>query len=236
MSIHIYKKEKDKEKLFTQKLIEIKKEEQQKLNKKIIEVEEAEKKRIAQNIHDEIGSIFVALKYQIGTIENRLKNILYNDELKGLKILAEQGIKKQYDIIDDLLFEMPSEKSVKNVLIQHIDLIKLNDNLKIHFTYDVDESLWNDFQKNQLVKIVKELMTNTIKHANASNISLSISGKSALILKYSDNGIGFDPTKHYHGNGLKSIHQRINALNGTLEIESTRQGSHFNTFIPLSNA
>lgn len=236
MSMHIYQKEKVKEKLFTQRLIEIKKEEQQKLDKKIIEVEEAEKKRIAQNIHDEIGSIFVALKYQISSIEKRLKNTLDINELMGLKTLAEQGIKKQYDIIDDLLFDMSSEKSVEKVLTQHIDLIKLNDNLTINFNYDADELMWKDFHKNQLVKIVKELMTNTIKHANATNISVSISGKSAIILNYSDNGIGFDSTRHYHGNGLKSIQQRINALNGKFEIESSNQGSHFNIFIPLSNA
>ncbi len=71
---------------------------------------------------------------------------------------------------------------------------------------------------------VKEIVTNAIKHASANTIlvDLDYSGE-GLVIDVSDDGCGFDatdsaPVGHF---GLQGIRERIKALGGVVEIESS---------------
>jgi len=75
-------------------------------------------------------------------------------------------------------------------------------------------------------RIITELINNTFKYANASNIRIILNyseADSTLRLEYTDNGKGFDLDKvlsKSQGLGLSSIYQRVNALNGKIDIET----------------
>ncbi|MBN2728186.1 MAG: sensor histidine kinase, partial [Bacteroidales bacterium] len=75
-------------------------------------------------------------------------------------------------------------------------------------------------------RIISELINNTLKHANAKNVDITLkkeSGKLQLIFK--DNGIGFDVetimNSEQKGMGLKNIVSRIRSINGVYKIESS---------------
>ena len=84
-------------------------------------------------------------------------------------------------------------------------------------------------------RIVQELVTNTLKHAAASNISLSLThDQQALYLVYQDDGKGFPPElwqreDHF---GLTSIKSRVSYLNGTMELPPSK-GFVVNMQFPL---
>ena len=72
-------------------------------------------------------------------------------------------------------------------------------------------------------RCITELLNNTMKHAEASKISLDImlSGNQLMIC-YSDNGKGFDKTSEKKtGMGLHNIRNRVESSGGTLSMESS---------------
>jgi len=75
-----------------------------------------------------------------------------------------------------------------------------------------------------IYRVVTELITNTIKHANATHVSILIFEKDDHIqLHYSDNGCGFDVTsmlKSSSGSGLYNIINRMKAIDATYRFES----------------
>ena len=78
-----------------------------------------------------------------------------------------------------------------------------------------------------LYRIIQELVNNTLKHANASSIDLSIQQMNDEVsISYKDNGIGFESAKQ-NGLGLKSIESRLSLLQSAMRTVAAAQGVHF---------
>jgi signal transduction histidine kinase len=110
-------------------------------------------------------------------------------------------------------------------------------NLKSHFSAHprnkintIDESILHE-----VYHIIQELITNTIKHAQASQIELQLNLiESIFSIIFEDNGRGFAIETNKEGIGLTNIKNRIHQLNGTLHIDATHnRGSIFNLEIPI---
>jgi len=99
----------------------------------------------------------------------------------------------------------------------------------------------NDDQINQVYRILQEIILNTIKHSNASQLKIESSKDGEyLLIQTSDNGIGFDMDKikaaQSHGLGLLKIQSRVDYLNGMMvKDNSSIGGTRFNIRIPLQN-
>ena len=70
--------------------------------------------------------------------------------------------------------------------------------------------------------IFKEAVTNIVKHAACSEVSVRLAIESGVLrLELHDNGQGFDPASPTDGHGLASLRNRAAALGGTLAVVST---------------
>ena len=66
-----------------------------------------------------------------------------------------------------------------------------------------------------LYRIIQEQFNNILKHANATEVAISLSqNKKSLILSIFDNGVGFDTTEKSKGTGLGNIISRAKLYNG----------------------
>lgn len=100
----------------------------------------------------------------------------------------------------------------------------LTPSLQVEFqSYQLSENLPEVVQMN-VYRIIQELITNAIKHGKASNILVQCSQNgSRIFITVEDNGSGFEQDKwHFKGGiGLKNNKNRIDYLQGKLEIESS---------------
>jgi Signal transduction histidine kinase len=107
----------------------------------------------------------------------------------------------------------------------------LSDSLQLdHFPEDIDLKIYvpdgfeiDDYEKKiNLIRIVQELKTNSLKHGNASSIVISFSRlQNKVGLEYTDNGIGFDMKEAKKGNGLININERVELLSGKLDWQTS---------------
>ena len=87
----------------------------------------------------------------------------------------------------------------------------------------------------EIYKIIQELMTNTLKHAKATNTEIHLSLiDNELSLLFEDNGKGFDTDNNSDGIGFQNIKNRINQLFGTIHIDSIKErGTVVSIEIPI---
>jgi signal transduction histidine kinase len=86
-----------------------------------------------------------------------------------------------------------------------------------------------------LLRIVREAVTNTARHAQASEVTVSLATDGRVHLRISDNGVGFDTTEKEQGwgFGLVSMRERAQAIGATLEVRSSRgEGTAIEVVIP----
>lgn len=86
---------------------------------------------------------------------------------------------------------------------------------------DVDRAAVADHEvREQLIRIVREAVTNAGRHGRARGVTLELSARAGLRLRIQDDGSGFDPAKARGGFGLISMRERAEALGGEFTVGS----------------
>jgi signal transduction histidine kinase len=100
-----------------------------------------------------------------------------------------------------------------------VDALQLDQHLMISFqNIDYDQALDRD-KEITLYRIVQELCTNVVRHAEARHLLIQLSrfnGTASLVVE--DDGKGFDVALQPHGMGMDSVRTRVEYLQGLMEI------------------
>lgn len=194
--------------------------------KEILSAQERERERIARDVHDTIiqnlNYLLIKLKQEN---KKELSDLLKNQiqELRKLVIDTDIVILKNLGITKflEMFILNCSEKNpeIKFYIQNNCDnLEKLNSENLIH-----------------LVRIITELINNSIKHSKCRIIELRIDCENDMLkINVIDDGIGFDinkidMTKHF---GLTSVKERIFILKGKINIDSGKYGTKVLISIP----
>jgi len=193
-------------------------ENQQKLSvsNALIEGEEVERKRIARDLHDGLGSMLSGLKIHLKLAENQ-NNLSATD----VNVLLDNSIKELRNISQNLMPESLLKLSLEHAL-QDLCMRNSNANTKIEFQYLIPKPNLPKNYEIVIYRIIQELLNNALKYAEATEILVSCSqNKETFYITVEDNGIGFDVSdKNNSGMGLRNIRNRVDFLNGKVEIQS----------------
>ncbi len=193
----------------------------------MIEGQEIERKRIAEELHDNLGSTLTTLKMHFDTLKMK---ILEKDkeELKALK-LTEGILVEAYSKVRTMAHTNNASVLADNDLIESlkslVNKISSAKQTEIDFVYfGFDIQIPNTLELF-IFRIAQELLTNVMKHAKADQISIDLSlfnEKISLIIE--DNGVGFEFFKLNLNSdskmGLSSIKSRVEKKNGTFYVDS----------------
>lgn len=215
-------------------------EKQNEVKRALISGEEKERKRVAQELHDGMGSLLSTLRLNAEAIDLTDKNL---DEREAI---AYQNV---LEMIDRACTELRTISH--NMLpsgIEHFGLVatleslikKINHNNSIHFSLDTVglELLHNPEIELHLYRIVMELINNALKHSKAKQASIQLMfNDDAITIMVEDDGIGFTVLRDgSKGVGLLSVQSRVEALNGKFQIDSrVNHGTTVTIEIPLTS-
>lgn len=199
------------------------------------EGQDQERSRIAREIHDGIGSDLAGLKMML---EHYL-------EQKGLDYNANRIMVSIQNACKDLrnlshqLHPLPFSQTgfcsfLKDFLEQkHKDG---NREFQSFFFPEGDIDKLPDNLLADIYRIIQELVNNIIQHAEATETEVQLTLHEDYInIVVNDNGKGIPPDKKPSGIGLRNIRERLDALEGTISIENSGQGTLVNIDIPLTN-
>lgn len=99
---------------------------------------------------------------------------------------------------------------------------------------DINWDTIHNHIKMHCYRILQEAALNCVKHAHASQVTVSmLQDGTNICMSISDNGKGFNAKSVKHGMGLKNIHKRIQSLHGSCSIQSSANGTSINLALPL---
>jgi two-component system sensor histidine kinase DesK len=190
----------------------------------------SERERIARDLHDLIGHTFsvITLKAELAGKLIGKDNQKAKLEISELETISRQALKQVREVVTGY------RSSDLNTELAHAKYI-LESN-EINFSYQFDDIEMSTVINKELAIILKELVTNILKHAQASKVKASITkNKDQVLLNVTDDGIGFDQSEsENHGYGLKGIQERATKLSGRFILESNSSTS-ITVSIPLKS-
>jgi signal transduction histidine kinase len=198
----------------------------------IIRVQEEERNRLGRDLHDSIGGMLASIHIQADKIANEYPEA---SEVGKLKEMVANSIKEARSLSHNLTPPHLDEFGLERVLQNHVDLISEQHQIEVNFYYDIPVSLPKPLQL-MVYRICGELLYNVIKHAQASEVMVQlILQEDILEIVVEDNGMGMDPAKEINGIGLRNLKDRVDYLNGELNVDSNTNGTTFIIHIPLKN-
>lgn len=208
---------------------------ERKMLHRTIDAEETERKRIAANLHDELGPILSSLKLYNNTLKN--KN---DDQIQYLAGQFEELITEAVETVRLLSEDLSPVSLYKGGLEKAIQkrLNALEEFFTIRFESSLNQMRFPELIEINSYRIINELINNTLKHAQASEICVKLlRTKTDLHIHFSDNGVGFQPVVDEPidgGRGVGNIFGRLKSLNAMYAFHSTPgKGVQYDIDVPL---
>ena len=205
-----------------------------------------ERNRLARELHDTVKQQTFATLMQVRAARNRLAE----DPQASARHLAEaeEIIKASQQELTQIIKELRpaalegTEPGVipglAEALRHYLETWSLH--ARIPATYQVSGEHELPMPVEQaLYRVAQEALSNVARHSRASAVTLELRYEPAQVcLSVRDNGVGFDPkVNHQASFGLLSIRERLDALRGSLLIQSVfEQGTTLQAVVPLEEA
>ncbi len=206
----------------------------------MIEGQEKERQRIAADLHDNLGSALATVKLHFQHIKARKD--LNGSEQELLLQKTDDLLEEAYQKVRGIAHAGNAGVNAQEGLLPSIKNFASKVSIINRLEIDVEEHGMNKRMENSLeitvFRIIQELITNIIKHANATAAVIHLTHhEDAINLMVEDNGNGFDIStiKPSGGMGLHSIQKKIENLGGRVTIDSiVQKGTTVIIDIPLT--
>jgi PAS domain S-box-containing protein len=202
-------------------------------------VREEERKRIALEIHDELGQLLTALKFDISLLRMRISGD--EEALVKADSMRELVEKTMWVVRNVVNYLRPAALNfgIVSALEWLAEDFNRRHSIRCQVVTDGDEPALPDSQATAVFRIAQESLTNVARHSGASHVMLTLSTTGASFdLHIKDDGCGFHidaaSAKRRHSYGLLGMAERARLIGAGLSIESSAgTGTVISLHIPL---
>lgn len=198
---------------------------------RVIKAQEEERRRVAREIHDGPAQTLSSIVHKLEICERHIDTDLEKarEELKNLKRTVRDSLIDVMRIIYDLRPMSIEDLGLIPTLEKYIEKFSLESDIQVNFQIiGVKRDIQDKNVTLTIFRIVQEALNNIRNHSNSKTAEVVIEFLPLrLVLKVSDRGIGFDSNEikvdmddTTGGFGLFSMKERIELLDGTLDIDS----------------
>ena len=215
---------------------------QSKLEQVETELKVQERTRIAVELHDTIAQNLTGVSLEIDSAE-QLASKNPEGMMKHLGMAARtlQSCRNElrnclWDLRSRALEEANINEAIRRAIAPQIS------NVELSIRFNVQRKHLTDDTAHVLMRIIRELVLNAVRHGEASSVKIagSLENGDTLLFSVSDDGCGFDPQTrpgvaqgHF---GLQGVRERVNQFDGEMNIESTPgKGSRISILMKLSD-
>ncbi|MBN1199774.1 MAG: Cache 3/Cache 2 fusion domain-containing protein, partial [Bacteroidales bacterium] len=217
------------------------KEIEERILKAIISTEESERQRFAADLHDDLGPILSTIKLYTDVLKKGdHKNIDRAETVKNINELIDMAIRTSREISNRIRPNVLQDFGLAAAITEFCSFINQSGSLKISLQTDHYSVGKRGIEESILFQVTKELINNTLRHADATNVLIDLKSiGNQIILYYRDDGSGFDletAMKNRSGLGLYNILNKVKTINGTCDLNTTKGKGMFMTIsVKLKN-
>ncbi|MEA1874314.1 MAG: response regulator [Bacteroidota bacterium] len=196
------------------------------LMKSIIDTEERERIRFARDLHDELGPVLSGIKLYVDLLGTDQGTGDLQKELRSkISSLIDTAVQTSRNFSGNLIPSVLLDFGVNKAIQGFINQISSKAAPKIIFESNFTQRLEQNIEIT-IFRVLKELINNSIKHADCQNIDIQLfcTESNKIKLFYEDDGKGFDfdkVNKENKGIGLKSITNRLNMIQANHHFETS---------------
>ncbi len=213
----------------------------------VISAQEEERKRIARELHDETNQVLATVNIGLERLKMALSKEPQNhqnieEQIDNLKELSEKALvslrSMAYNLRPSVLDDLGLKHALLWMIRQHLE----KQGIQVKFSWKIEDERLSPEIELSLFRLAQEAIFNILKHSKADHVDIDFcKTEDRLILKISDNGIGFDlDEKSFFDHekkthvGLIGMKERVNFLSGEFKLESSPgQGCRMTVSIPL---
>jgi signal transduction histidine kinase len=190
--------------------------------RRVVDAQELERRRLARELHDETGQALTSILLGLRTVEearsqDELRNAveevreLVRSTLHDVRRLA---VELRPKALDDFGLEAALERLTSSFAEQT--------GIEVDFQTVLPDGRLPPEVETTLYRIVQEALTNVVKHARASRVSVLVTSKgSSVTAVVEDDGAGFQPERIREGGlGLLGMRERVALVGGRVDVES----------------
>ena len=202
----------------------------------MLDGEERERVRVARDLHDGLGGMLAGVKLNLSGWANDHADVPQDKDLGKVIDQLDSSVTElrriARNMIPETLLNFGLEQALKDLVTFY-----MKDDLNIDFQpFNIARDIPISTQLN-IYRVVQELLSNAVKHANATELVLQCSqNEKNFLITVEDNGRGFDPDKlkTSKGIGLHNLQSRVEFMNGKMElITAPGEGTTVNIEIEL---
>jgi PAS domain S-box-containing protein len=198
-----------------------------------------ERNRLARDLHDSATQSIYSLALLAEAGQRMIKSGDFQQAEENqarLGDIAQQVLQEMRLLVFELRPQMLQSDGLIGALEQRLEAVERRAGIEARMVVDVEIDLPEDLEK-ELFHITMEALNNSLKHAKASEVILSLRAEDGnLILEVKDNGQGFNQelAKVKGGMGLASMGERVGNIGGKLTIHSEEHnGTTMKVIAPL---
>jgi len=198
---------------------ELRKQNESRILSAILKTEEKERQSFSKELHDGLGPLLSSVKMAVSAVE---RDKTYNEGLiTNAGKLIDESITTLKEVSNKLSPHLLKNFGLHKAIKSFINKLNVAETPVVHFNSNVETIRFSFNVEVVLYRVVCELISNTLSHAEANNVYIDLlQEENLLLLKYVDDGVGFDKKQleeEITGLGYSNIRSRIKSLNGSFD-------------------
>lgn len=222
--------------------LQVKDEENSHLMKRLFSAREDECRRISRELHDETGQSMASILAYLRILHDQLTTPQQREMLLAVRDLTAQTLAGLRQMAVDLHPPMLDDLGLLVALEKYLETFRQTQpQLTVMFYHEGDFASISHTAALVCYRTVQEALTNVVRHAQASHVSIHIeAGSRSIAMSVTDDGVGFDldgkdVSRQGRHIGLISMRERVELMNGTFSIKSRPQeGTRIEIVLPVT--
>lgn len=208
------------------------------LSQELVRAQELERKAIARELHDEVGQMLTAQRMELRNLRalRAAPEQEFLEHLEDTARLSEEALKVVRNIAMGLRPSMLDDLGLAPAVEWQAREFSRRYGVPVVVNLEGPLEQLPDAHRTCVYRIVQEALTNSARHAHASEIRIAVHGSAGrLQILVQDDGSGFEPgTSRTRGHGLIGMEERVKELGGHIEVLSQEgKGTTISAELPV---
>lgn len=212
------------------------------LSRHLTQVSEREKTALSRELHDELGSLLVAIKMDLAQIGKSLDLRAPETAARWQRIQQAlvSGVELKRRIIEDLRPTLLDNLGLMAALRWYAERMALQVGLQLHLSLPEHSPPLHGDAAIAIFRVLQEALTNVAKHAHAKHLDVRAQREgSMLTVIIADDGVGLRATDHNKtgSHGFASMRHRIQSVGGQFIVrDHVPSGTEIEVRVPVNDS